>query len=241
MKARIDTGMVFERHEMKYLLNSAQHEAVMQGLQGPMADAGYGRHTICSLYYDTDDYAVIRRCLERPTLKEKLRLRSYGVPGRQSTVYLELKKKLRGITYKRRVALGYGEAADYMDRGIPPLGQAQILGEIDWYKTRQQLAGKVVLCYDRIALAGTDDPQLRVTVDANVRWRDYTLALAGGDHGALLLPRGVRLMEVKTAGALPGWLVRLLAENRVYPTGFSKYGTVYQQFLTGKEAMRHVG
>ena len=40
----------------------------------------YGLHTICSIYFDTDDYSLIRSSLEKPVYKEKLRLRSYGIP-----------------------------------------------------------------------------------------------------------------------------------------------------------------
>ena len=42
--------------------------------------------------------------------KEKFRLRSYGVPGPEDTVFLELKKKYKGVIYKRRAMLPLTEA-----------------------------------------------------------------------------------------------------------------------------------
>jgi len=97
----------------------------------------YGLHTICTIYYDTEDFAIIRHSLDKPKFKEKLRLRSYGTPGETDTVYLELKKKLDGVTYKRRMSLPLWRSRDYLDYGIkPPEGTGQIFGEIDWFVGR---------------------------------------------------------------------------------------------------------
>ena len=238
-KTRLDKGFVFERYETKYMLESDQYLALMDRLFGKMEMDEYGQHTICTLYYDTDDFAIIRHCLDKPTFRQKLRLRSYGVPRQSTTVYLELKKKMAGITYKRRVPIAFSEAEMYMRAGWPPVQQGQIFREIDWYAGQQPLAEKVVICCDRIALFEKEDPNLRITFDSNIRWRDYSLSLAGGDHGALLLPGGRHLMEIKTLDALPCWLAELLSSNNVYPTSFSKYGTIYQRHLCQKEELRH--
>ena len=36
-------------------------------------------------------------------------------------------------------------------------------------------------------------------------------------------------MEVKTADAIPLWLVQLLSREKIYKTSFSKYGTAWLQ------------
>ena len=54
------------------------------------------------LYYDTPDYNLIRQSIEKPKYKEKLRLRSYGVPAKEDQVFLEIKKKYAD---KRRTAI----------------------------------------------------------------------------------------------------------------------------------------
>ena len=51
----------------------------------------------------------------------------------------------------------------------------------------------------------------------------------------MLLNEGVWLMEIKCAGAMPMWLVRVLSEKKIYKTSFSKYGTEYKQYLAGKD------
>lgn len=244
-KVKIEKGSVFERYESKYLLSVYQHQGLRSCLQSRMEQDQYGLHTICTIYYDTADYAVIRRCLEKPNFKEKLRLRSYGIPVPGSTVYLELKKKMAGVTYKRRVPLPLAQAKGYLAGGLMPDGQMQILGEIDWYLHRQPLQPKVLICYDRIALFGLEDPDFRVTFDANIRWRDDDLLLEHGDYGSLLLPPKTFLMEVKTMNALPIWFAALLAQWKIYPLSFSKYGNIYQEYLThavhseGEEEIRY--
>ena len=71
---------VFERVEKKYLLTPLQAAQLQSLLQGHLVPDEYGPSTVCSLYADTADYLLIRRSVEKPAYKEKLRLRTYGVP-----------------------------------------------------------------------------------------------------------------------------------------------------------------
>ena len=239
-KVKIESGSVFERYENKYLLDPRQYQRLPELLGEHMEQDQYGLHTICTLYYDTDDYAIIRRCLEKPKFRQKLRLRSYGVPAPNSVVYLELKKKMNGITYKRRVPLPLSEAQDYfLNGGVPADEEGQIFREIDWYVKQMPLKAKVLICYDRVALFGLDDPDLRVTIDANVRWREDHLALDKGDQGRPLFRPAAYLMEIKTLHALPVWLVQGLSKEKIYPVPFSKYGTIYQEYLEAKGEIQY--
>lgn len=235
------TQAVFERHEKKFLLDNRQYECLFNALQAYMSTDKYGLHTICSIYYDTEDYSCIRHSLEKPVYKEKLRLRSYGVPDADSTVYLELKKKLSGVTYKRRIPMTLREARRYMELGVPPEEQGQIFGEIDWFAKRNRPRAKVMLSYDRVALFGLEDSELRVTFDSDIRFRSHNLDLSKGDYGTPIIGPDQRLMEIKTLKAVPYWLAELLSELGAYPTSFSKYGTVYQDFLLHEEGIRYAG
>lgn len=228
--------MVFERHEKKYLLDKAQLTALSRMLQAYMQADVYGLHTICSLYFDTENFDVARQAEAKPAYKEKLRLRSYGVPGQDSTVYLELKKKVEGVTYKRRMALPLREANAYIWLGAPPREGGQVFGEIDWAIHRQGLHPKMLICYDRVALASKEDSALRLTLDANIRWRAQDLDLALGDAGSLLAP-GFYMMEIKTTDALPVWLSGILAAIGAYPVSFSKYGNACQQLYKKQEVL----
>ena len=35
------------------------------------------------------------------------------------------------------------------------------------------------------------------------------------------------IMEIKTLGSIPLWLVKTLSELKIYPVSFSKYGKIY--------------
>lgn len=223
----------FERAEKKYLLTPAQYDTLCAALHGRMTQDAYGLHTVGNLYLDTDDWAVIRASIEKPVYKEKLRLRAYGRPKAESPAFLELKKKLDGVVYKRRAALPYAQALRCAREGGIAKPGTQILSEMDWTMRRLALSPRACLCYDRRALYAPQGPGLRVTFDENIRFRLTDLDLAHGSWGAPLLPDARVLMEVKTLGSVPVWFARLLSEIRTAPTGFSKYGIVYASFISG--------
>lgn len=222
--------LTFERIEKKYLLTPAQLAALWQVLETRMEVDAYGRHTICNLYYDTGDYRLIRASLAKPRYKEKLRLRSYGVPAADGSVFVELKKKYEGVVYKRRTELPLAQAEGWLAGTLNPPG-SQIRREIDYFLAYYRPGPKVFLAYDRVALFGREDPALRLTLDANIRWRTAPLTLGAGDYGAPLSVQGMYLMEVKLPGAMPLWLARALAALEIAPVSFSKYGCCYKEIL----------
>lgn len=111
MAAQIKT--CFERYEKKYRLTAERQRAILQGMAPYMKKDAYGAYTICNIYYDTPDWRLIRTSLEKPVYKEKLRVRSYGVPGEDGRVFVELKKKYDGVVYKRRVTMRADEAVPF--------------------------------------------------------------------------------------------------------------------------------
>ena len=230
----------FQRYEKKYLLNLEQYQKIRAGLAPYMEADEHGRYTICNLYYDTPDFQLIRASLDKPVYKEKLRMRSYGVPADGDSVFVELKKKYKGVVYKRRTALEAGEALDYLAGRCSPRAKDQICREIDWFLGRYHPVPQVFIAYDREALAGLEDRVLRGTFDSDLRWRDTALDLRSGDGGERITSRDQILMEIKIPGSAPVWLSRLLSENSVFPTSFSKYGVCYRENLMGP-VERHSG
>ena len=221
----------FQRYEKKYLLHPEQYQKIRAGLAPYMEADEHGRYTICNLYYDTPDFQLIRASLDKPVYKEKLRMRSYGVPADGDSVFVELKKKYKGVVYKRRTVLEAGEALDYLAGRCSPRAKDQICREIDWFLGRYHPVPQVFIAYDREALAGLEDRVLRVTFDIDLRWRDTALDLRSGDGGERITSRDQILMEIKIPGSAPVWLSRLLSENSVFPTSFSKYGVCYRENL----------
>ncbi len=231
-----DTQYSFKRYETKFVLTPAQFAALFPCLQGKLAVDEFGKHTICNIYYDTDDFSLIRTSLKKPVYKEKFRLRSYGVPGEEGCIFAEIKKKYDGIVYKRRVDGPVGQVCRFVDEGsvMPPIKNmtdAQIAREITWFMHQYHPVPKVFLAYERIAMYGVEDKELRVTFDENIRYRLEALDLRAGDQGLPVLKEERIVMEVKTPGAIPLWLCDLLAQLKIYPSGFSKYGTCYEQHI----------
>lgn len=225
-------GAVFERHEMKFLLNMQQRCFLERAIQGRMRPDEHGESTICNVYFDTPDYLLVRRSLERPVYKEKIRMRSYGPAYGDDAVFLELKKKYDGIVYKRRITLSLKEAEAYMDGEISMPSESQIGREIDWFcRYYGQLQPAMHISYDRSAWFDRADPELRLTFDRNILWQTEDCSLSALPCGRSILREGESLLEIKTSAAIPLWLVSLLNEAAIRKTCFSKYGTAYTAML----------
>lgn len=221
----------FKRYEKKYFLTREQYTLIQNEFEGRLEADSYGLTTICSIYYDTDDFELIRNSIEKPVYKEKLRLRSYGVPtGSESTVFLEIKKKYKGVVFKRRADMTLGEARLFTNEGVKP-NDSQIVREIDWLLKSEKLSPKVFLAYDRLAMFGIEDKDFRVTFDFDIRWRETELDMTRGDFGESVTGDDSVLMEIKSAGAIPMWLCSVLSQNEIYPVSFSKYGTCYKDHI----------
>ena len=220
MERESDMGsakFTFKRYEKKYLLSREKYESLRQLLDPHIVPDEYFESTVCSIYYDSDDYHLIRYSIERPVYKEKLRLRSYNVPADGDSVFVELKKKYKGVVYKRRIRMRADEAPDYLNGSIPAPKPSQMSREIDWFLRQNKPKPKVFIACDRQAYVASDDPDLRA-----------------GSHGEPLAADGMVLLEIKAPGAVPLWLAHILGELDVFPTGFSKYGVCYRDNILEK-------
>ena len=231
----MDTACIFKRIEKKYLLSQARYEALFQRIGAHLEPDEYGRSTVMSLYLDTPDRRIIRNSIEAVDYKEKLRLRSYGTAGADSTVFLELKKKFGGVVYKRRAAMTLSEAERYLQTGVKPY-ESQIMSELDWAMGFYgHPKGAMLIACEREAWFDGEHPDLRLTFDRNIRYRDSELRLDRGSAGIGLLPRDTVLLEIKTAGAMPLWLADALDAEKILPGSFSKYGAAYLRTLEEKK------
>ncbi len=223
---------VFKRYETKFLLTREQKSRLMNTLKGHMKLDGYGRTTIRNVYYDTPSYELIRRSLDKPVYKEKLRLRSYTWTEENDNVYVEIKKKYRGIVYKRRTAVKCHQAESWLQGKTGQPYISQIADEIEYFRRLYEgLEPACFLSYDRESFYAVDGTGLRLTLDENILGRDYDLSLTDGIYGVRVIPAGTTLMELKTKGAIPLYLTRFLNENGIRQTSFSKYGTYFTDFL----------
>lgn len=222
----------FERYEIKYLLNAQQKEQLLRAMRGQMQLDQFGRSTIRNIYYDTDTFRLIRRSLEKPAYKEKLRIRSYRQVQPDEPVFVELKKKFQSVVYKRRLVLPEEQAMTSFHTGDALPVQSQIADEIEYFRAYYRtLRPTVFLSYEREAFYALDGSDFRITFDENIRYRCQDFSLGSPVYGTPLLSSGQTLMEIKTAGGMPLWITHALTEHGIFPTSFSKYGAAYQNML----------
>ncbi len=226
---------VFKRYELKYIITEEQQKIILKAAEGKLFLDKYGKTLIKNLYFDTPDYLLIRRSIEKPCYKEKLRLRSYGQVSPSTPVFAELKKKYNSVVYKRRISLPYETALNWLTGNEGLNCHTQISREIDYFlKYYKTLEPKVFLSYEREAYYWNEDKNFRVTFDKNITVRDSLLSLEKEVFGHAVLPEDKILMEIKCTGGIPLWLTAVLSEEKIYKTSFSKYGTAYKQLIFPK-------
>jgi len=221
----------FKRYEHKYFVTHAQAEAVTAALLEYMEPDRYGTYWVQNLYYDTANWDVISKSMDKPLYKEKLRMRCYGIPDETSNIFLELKKKFRGEVSKRRVALPISTLSQ-------PLGEVlvsedrQIARELAFYIKSNPVEEKMHISFLRTAYSGIEDESLRVTFDNDIRYRLENMDFDHPEEGQRVLQEGYQVMEIKTRTGIPLWLSRLLSQNAIYKTSYSKYGTCFTDYMT---------
>ena len=226
---------VFKRYELKYMLSLEQKAKILEVMSPYMELDKYGRTTIRNIYFDTDNYRLIRRSIEKPAYKEKLRIRSYSRATKDSTVFVELKKKYENVVYKRRLPLSEQDAMAWVCRERECPVDTQISREIDYFiDFYGGLTPSAFLSYEREAYYDKGGGDFRVTFDDNILCRSNDLDLCCELGGTPILPNGRVLMELKCSGGIPLWMVEFLSRERIYKTSFSKYGTAYSTLMFPK-------
>lgn len=237
---------VFKRTECKFLIQEDICEEfktkLLQYMEMDEHNKNNNFYTISNIYYDTKDNYLIRNSLLKPKYKEKLRIRSYGVPNIDDKIYLEIKKKVNGIGNKRRTSLKLREAYEFISTGEKPglksYMNKQVINEIEYMLRLYNLEPKVYIAYDRKAMFGKDNREVRITFDRDIRTRRHDLKLEAGDYGEPLLESGKCLVEIKVEKNFPLWLSQLLSQYKIYKASFSKYGNEYKKMIINNKNLK---
>lgn len=217
---------IFKRVEEKYLLTKEQYNKLFKNIDKYIEKDKYYETTICNIYFDNDNNDLIIDSMEKPIYKHKVRLRSYNIPKIDDDVFLEIKFKYKSIVGKRRIKLKLKEFNNYIDKGIYDVDN-QIMKEIDYLFKLYNLNKSYYIAYDRKSYREKNNSNLRITIDTNLRSRRDNLSLELGDKGDKYFDNEMYIMEIKTLGAIPLWLVNNLSTLGIYPISFSKYGSIY--------------
>lgn len=241
---------VFNRTEKKYSIDTATFNVLRERMKPYMNPDKYnadgGCYMISNIYYDTPDNELIRRSVDKPIYKEKLRLRGYGKQEMTDKVFLEIKKKYKGVVNKRRTKIYLSDAYRFVKNGeftnadgskeLPDFMNKQVTDEIKYFIDQYKgLQPALYLSYERYAMFSKTDFDLRITFDKNITTRRYDLGLHYGNYGDKLLPEDTWIMEIKVNKAMPMWLADLLSELKIYPTSYSKYGTEYANYIAKRQ------
>lgn len=229
--------MIFKRKEKKYLINSSQYEQLLSIINDRLIPDKHGKSTLCSLYLDTLDYLLIRNSIDAVSYKEKLRLRSYGVPDDDKKIFFEIKKKYKGVVHKRRVSMTKRDAFEYIQTQEMPF-DSQIMREIDYLMRfyRHPEPNVCILC-EREAYFWQENLDIRLTFDKDIRYRRGFPNEENVSDGVRIIDEGEFILEIKTLGAMPIELARALSECKIYPRSFSKYAHAYYDIIE-KEGKR---
>ena len=229
----MENTYTFKRKENKYLITPQQQSALLEMTGEHLREDEFGESTVCNIYLDTPSNHLIRESIavteeDRP-YKEKLRIRAYGIPEKDDKVFIELKKKFKGIVYKRRIATTLSKAESYLKEGRLP-EESQIMKEIDYTMRRYGMPQpSAMVFYERKAWFDKDQPSLRITFDRNTRYRMDDLSYEYGSSGKLLFPDDTRILEIKACGAYPLWLCRALEDLDIRKQTFSKIATAFKK------------
>ena len=221
-KEVIPIETIFKRLEKKFILNKHQLTSFKKLINNHMQADAFGHYNVLNIYYDTPNWDIAKLQLEKPIYREKLRMRCYNSNNKNSDMFLELKKKYKGVSYKRRTYI-----SDYANSTFTLNEKKQIDKEIDYYINTNQVSERMFIGYSREAYAGIQDPNLRLTLDTNICYRTHDLNFNDVTNGTKILAHDQTLLEVKIGGAFPLWLAKFLSENQLYANSFSKFANSY--------------
>lgn len=223
----------FKRHELKYLIPFEKYEALMTRLAPYTRRDRYGEsgyYNIVSLYFESPEQKIYYETRDKLPFRQKLRLRGYNDLTSEDDVFLEIKQKHKKVVNKRRTKIKLKEAYHFIyedlkreDLQYVDVSNQHILHEVHSFKSLYNLQPITVVSYDRQALHGVDDHDLRITFDYNLRCRSVDLHLENGPYGVHFVDPDWVILEVKVTHSVPFWLSKLLSELQCTKKSVSKF------------------
>lgn len=226
----------FKRVEKKYMIDEEQKIELLKILYNHMELDIYCRnentYRIQNIYYDTENNDLISKSINKPSFKQKIRVRKYDT---MDDCFLEIKKKCDGVVGKRRITLSLQEIDDFINKRIKPHRTSfidnSVIGEIDYLLSQYKIVPKVYISYERLGLFDRENKELRITFDNHIHTKRNNLEFDKDDYERDLLPEGLYIMEIKSTVNFPLWLVKELSRLKIYPHSFSKYGEEYKLLI----------
>lgn len=195
-----------------------------------------------SLYFDNFEFISYYEKYNGEHRRRKYRLRFYNDDHAQ--VFFEVKHKLGSFVTKIRRAHAHGSTLANLVEGLLRGMLDEQLPEFMYDVHRFDLKPTIWTCYDRTALVGKNNPELRVTFDQRLSGGAARAFDGEYDH---LEPvhfsnwRPKTVMEIKFDRFFPFWLDTLMRELGLEQQAISKYGMIMNRcrFLAKEPAWTH--
>jgi hypothetical protein len=251
-----------ERFEFKFVLNDRQHEVFHSTfgarLKPDFQGGPTGIYPVVSLYYDTVDFRCYWEAWRKMPSRRKLRVRVYGSSDGQiaPTTFIEVKHKVEGLGFKRRVQTDLKTAFDLVNGRLSgdglPLEAQTTVAETQHMVREEGFRPCCTIRYLRhaywLSLDEEDAPArrvapLRITVDSGLMVRFDSLEPKPDDrrfNTELLSPR-THILEIKGQGAIPFSLALRLARAGIRSSSMSKYCKAIEYLLQDSRDRKTVG
>lgn len=242
------TGSIQQgRFELKYALPLSVREGLLAAVADhvrpdphavPLLGGGQG-YRVHSLYYDTTQNGQLtlgdyKQRLSGRRIRNRLRARTYGLPGEEQPVFLENKRKGESRVVKSRLRIC--SAASWH----------RTAGPYPWQAFAERVSPRKRFAYDDFnsLVAGhrapvsvvhylrevyvpqnTTEMGVRLTLDREVcaTTRPRTLDLYAPPD-VNLIPPDWMVMEMKFSGTRPHWMCKLVQQFRLQAVPVSKFG-----------------
>lgn len=231
-----------DRYEAKYLVHASQLSAMRDFIAAFCVRDAHtipdtSEYIITTLQLDTHDMALFSAKDGEAINRFKLRVRTYGLDG-TAPVFLEIKRKIKGVIAKSRAQIPYSlwgkDTVVAPTRSIPFHSRSQEHNYLEFVRLVTELDArpKILLRYTRESYLGINDHYARVTFDRKLCYRptqSWELLPSSGhwwnlySEFATVDSYPFIILELKTYGDTPHWMVDMTERFDLVRIGFSKY------------------
>jgi hypothetical protein len=193
------------------------------------------KYSVRSIYYDTSGLDFYQEKLSGIKRRKKLRLRGYNQVDDQSVTFLEIKKKNGPTITKIRAGVAYSnlqklliekDLDKYIINGDSARHHIQDAGQFFYYLQRFCLNPTIKVIYEREAYFCRFNPDLRITLDFNLRSSlNVNIENLYEEENLTFALPGKAILEVKLGGEIPKWLGNIISLLNLHLQALSKYTT----------------
>ncbi len=217
------------RSEMKYIIDKEIFNKILNDILPNVKPSEFFEQRIHNVYYDNDHDGVIRKSRDQRDYKEKMRVRAYEASdGFYKNAFMELKKKYKGITYKRRLKVPLDTINQMFKEKklFPDIEESQATKEMKFFIQKHDCFPKVYISYNRKTYVTTGEEDMRITFDSEIFTRAVNLQLNSNSEDVIHENKDLVIMELKINGSMALWFANILKKYNVCPCPYSKYGKI---------------